>query len=208
MDAVLAAALPQLYHTARDSISEPMILKSHVKLVAILAVLVLGMFAFGFALVPIYNSLCKALGINGKTNAEAIAFNPATTRVAKDRTIFVEFVATNNSNVPWAFYPKTDKLAVHPGEIARLSFYAENKTDHRMTVQAIPSVTPGIAAKHLKKTECFCFTQQTLNGHEAMEMPLLFHLDAEIPANVKTITLAYTLFDVTNRVASHARRPL
>ena len=183
-------------------------MKRHVKLVAILAAVVLGMFAFGFALVPIYNSLCQTLGINGKTNTTAIAFNPATTTVALDRTVVVEFVATNNSSVPWAFYPKTAKLTVHPGEIAKLSFYAENKTDHRMTVQAIPSVTPGIAAKFLKKTDCFCFTQQTLNGHEAMDMPLLFHLDAEIPANVKTITLAYTLFDVTSRVASHVRRPL
>ncbi len=177
-----------------------MAVKNHVKLVALLAVMVVGMFAFGFALVPIYNSLCKSLGINGKTNAESIAYNPATTKIAHDRTVTVEFVATNNSGVPWAFYPTTHKLVVHPGEIAKLSFYAENKTDHRMTVQAIPSVTPGIAAKYLKKTECFCFTQQTLNGHEAMDMPLLFHLDANLPANVSTITLAYTLFDVSDRV--------
>ena len=179
-----------------------MAVKNHVKLVAILAAIVFGMFAFGFALVPIYNSLCKSLGINGKTNTKSIAYDPAIVKVAHDRTVMVEFVATNNSSVPWAFYPKTYKLAVHPGEIAQLSFYAENKTSHRMTVQAIPSVTPGIAAKYLKKTECFCFTQQTLNGHEAMDMPLLFHLDANLPANVRTITLAYTLFDVTHRVTN------
>lgn len=176
-----------------------MVVKKHVKLVALLAVMVIGMFGFGFALVPIYNSLCKSLGINGKTNTESIAYDAATTKISHDRTVMVEFVATNNSGVPWAFYPKTHRLAVHPGEIAQLAFYAENKTDHRMTVQAIPSVTPGIAAKYLKKTECFCFTQQTLNGHEAMDMPLLFHLDANLPANVSTITLAYTLFDVSDR---------
>lgn len=179
-----------------------MAVKNHVRLVAILAVVVLSMFAFGFALVPIYNTLCQSLGINGKTQLGAVAYDPATVRIARDRTVTVEFVATNNSSVPWDFYPKTYKLDVHPGEIARLAFYAENKTNHRMTVQAIPSVTPGIAAKYLKKTECFCFTQQTLNGHEAMDMPLLFHLDADLPANVNTITLAYTLFDVTNRVAN------
>ena len=179
-----------------------MAVKNHVKLVAILAAMVVGMFAFGFALVPIYNSLCKSLGINGKTNAQSIDYDPAMVKIAHDRTVIVEFVATNNSSVPWAFYPKIYKLAVHPGEIAKLSFYAENKTNHRMTVQAIPSVTPGIAAKYLKKTECFCFTQQTLNGHEAMDMPLLFHLDANLPANVSTITLAYTLFDVTSRVTN------
>ncbi|ETO92182.1 cytochrome c oxidase assembly protein [Legionella oakridgensis] len=172
--------------------------KSHTKLLIILTAVVIGMFGFGFALVPIYNSLCKALNINGKVSTEIAAYDK-NTQIAKDRDVLVEFVATNNSGVPWAFYPKTRKLRVHPGEIAKLSFYAENKTNHTMTVQAIPSVTPGIAAKYLKKTECFCFTQQTLNGHEAMDMPLLFHIDTELPANVKTITLAYTLFDVSNR---------
>ncbi len=176
-----------------------MVVKRHTRLVVTLVVLVLGMFAFGFALVPIYNSLCKTLGINGKVNLEAAKYDAKHATVVMDREINVEFVATNNSGVPWAFYPKVHKLKVHPGEIAKLAFYAENKTDHSMTVQAIPSVTPGIAAKYLKKTECFCFTQQTLNGHEAMDMPLLFHLDSDLPANVKTITLAYTLFDVTDR---------
>ncbi len=171
----------------------------HTKLLITLTVIVLGMFAFGFALVPIYNSLCKTLNINGKTNQQAIAYD-ANTKIARDRDVVVEFVATNNGGVPWEFYPQKTKIKVHPGEMAKLAFYAENKTNNRMTVQAIPSVTPGVAAKYLKKTECFCFTQQTLNGHEAMDMPLLFHLDIDLPANVKTITLAYTLFDVTNRV--------
>jgi len=178
-----------------------MAVKYHTKLVIILAAVTLSMFAFGFALVPIYNSLCKTLSINGKTNPKAIAYDVSKAKIDKNREVIVEFVATNNSGIPWAFYPKTRKLKVHPGEIAQLAFYAENKTNDRMVVQAIPSVTPGIAAKYLKKTECFCFTQQTLGGHEAMDMPLLFHLDTELPANVKTITLAYTLFDVTNRVS-------
>lgn len=173
--------------------------KSHVKLVFILTVVIFGMFGFGFALVPIYNSFCKTFGINGKTNTEAISYDAENAVIDKNRTVLVEFVATNNSGVPWAFYPKTKKLRVHPGEIAKLSFYAENQTRDPMTVQAIPSVTPGIAAKYLKKTECFCFTQQTLNGHEAMDMPLLFHLDPELPPEVKTVTLSYTLFDVTGR---------
>lgn len=169
------------------------------KLLVVLTLVVLGMFAFGFALVPIYNSLCKTLGINGKTNPEAIAYDVSKAKIVTDREVLVEFIATNNSGVPWAFYPKIKKIRVHPGEIVKLAFYAENKKDHKMTVQAIPSVTPGIAAKYLKKTECFCFTQQTLNGHEAMDMPLLFHLDTDLPEKVKTVTLSYTLFDVTGR---------
>lgn len=172
---------------------------NHRKLLIWLTVLVLGMFGFGFALVPIYNSLCQTLGINGKTNTEAVAYDVTTAKVAQDREVLVEFVATNNSGVRWAFYPKISKIKVHPGEIVKLEFYAENRTDHPMTVQAIPSVTPGLAAKYLKKTECFCFTQQTLNGHEAMNMPLLFHLDVDLPEQINTVTLSYTLFDVTGR---------
>jgi cytochrome c oxidase assembly protein subunit 11 len=176
-----------------------MAVQSHTKLLAILFGIVIGMFGFGFALVPIYNSLCKALGINGKIDGQAVVTDVSTLKV-QDREVEVEFIATNSGAVPWAFYPKVRKLTVHPGEIARLAFYAENQTDHRMTVQAIPSVTPGIAAKYIKKTECFCFTQQTLGGHEAMNMPLLFHVDKDLPEQVKTITLAYALFDVTDRV--------
>ena len=179
-----------------------MMVRRHVRLIIMLAVIVVGMFAFGFALVPIYNSLCKTLGINGKINLEAVAYDASKANVALDRTVIVQFVATNNGGVPWAFYPRVHQVHVHPGEIVKLAFYAENKTNHRMTVQAIPSVTPGIAAKYLKKTECFCFTQQTLNGHEAMDMPLLFHLDTDLPANVTTVTLAYTLFNVTNTVTN------
>lgn len=175
--------------------------KRHLKLVVVLSSIVLGMFVFGFALVPIYNSLCKVLSINGKTNTEAIAYDVSKAKIATDREILVEFVATNNSGVPWDFYPETKKIKVHPGEIVKLAFYAENKTDYKMTVQAIPSVTPGLAAKYLKKTECFCFTQQTLNGHEAMNMPLLFHLDTELPKDINTVTLSYTLFDVSSRVS-------
>lgn len=177
-----------------------MVVKRHTKLVILLAALALGMFGFGFALVPIYNSLCKALNINGKVTASTASYDAQKATVDLTREILVQFVATNSGAVPWEFYPKIREIRVHPGEIAKLAFYAENKSDHQMTVQAIPSVTPGIAAKYLKKTECFCFTQQTLGGHEAMNMPLLFHLDNDLPAKVKTLTLAYTLFDVTDRV--------
>lgn len=174
--------------------------KRHFKLVVTLFFVVICMFGFAFALVPVYNALCKTLGINGKTYQASQRYVPSASTVEKTREIQVEFVATNNSGIPWLFYPKISTIKVHPGEIAKLEFYAENQTNHRMTVQAIPSVTPGIAAKYIKKTECFCFEQQTLNGHEAMDMPLLFHLDKDLPAYIKTITLAYTLFDVTHRV--------
>jgi cytochrome c oxidase assembly protein subunit 11 len=164
-----------------------------------LLLIAIGMFGFGFAMIPIYNTLCKNLGINGKVNLEKSA-RASSQALDGKRLLKIEFVATNNSSVPWKFYPTIKQVEIHPGEMYRLSFYAENKTNHKMIVQAIPSITPGLAAKYLKKTECFCFAQQTLNGHEAMYMPLLFHVDKAIPKKIKEITLSYTLFDITNRL--------
>ena len=155
-----------------------------------------GMFGFGYALVPLYNVMCKAFGINGKTGG---AVSGEVTAIDKSRQITVQFIANNNEALPWQFHPNIKHIEFHPGEFAKVSYFAQNDSDHVMTVQAIPSVTPGLAAKYLKKTECFCFTQQTLKPHEKMDMPLLFHIDPELPNNIQTVTLSYTLFDVTHR---------
>lgn len=168
------------------------------KLPVVLGIIALGMFGFGFALVPLYKTMCLKFGINGKTNNVSIPFNAKQVKVQTDRIVEVEFVATINNGLDWAFYPKTHAVKIHPGELTKLFFYAENKTADTMVVQAIPSVTPGLAASYLKKTECFCFRQQTLDGHEAMNMPILFHLDPQLPKDINHITLSYTLYDVTH----------
>jgi len=162
-----------------------------IKLFSVVAV----MFCFGYALVPLYNVMCKQLGINGKTNDETVL--QVAGGVDKSRTITVEFLSTNHGSLTWQFYPKTKKIRLHPGEMKRIAYFAENTTENPMRVQAIPSVTPGIAAKYLRKTECFCFTQQMLEGGKHMDMPLLFHVDRDLPKKITTITLSYTLFDVT-----------
>lgn len=154
------------------------------------------MFGFGFMLVPIYNTLCKSLGINGKAQLVAAAKSQG---IDESRTVTVEFLTNHRGTLPWKFYSKVTRVQVHPGEMKRVSFFAENDSDEEMTVQSIPSITPGIAAKHFKKTECFCFTEQILAGHEKMEMPLLFHLDRALPENIKTVTLSYTMYDVGGR---------
>ena len=150
-------------------------------------------FAFGFALVPIYNVMCDVLGINGKTGGATAASVAA---VDQSRTITVQFLASRNEQLPWKFIPPKP-IRVHPGENAKIEYFAENDSGKTMTVQAVPSVTPGLAAKYLKKTECFCFNQQTLANKKTMEMPLLFHLDRDLPSNIHVVTLSYTLFDVT-----------
>ncbi len=165
------------------------------RLVIILLAWAIAMFGFGFALVPLYDVLCNKLGFNGKTGGKQ---SPAVvSAVDMNRTITVQFVATNNANLPWKFHPQQTTVEVHPGENTRIAYFAENDSDKRMIVQAIPSVAPGFAAKYLKKTECFCFTQQALNSHQSMDMPLIFHIDRDLPAHINTVTLSYTLFDVT-----------
>ena len=158
-----------------------------------LIVVVVGMFAFGFALVPLYNVMCKQLGINGKVGNQAKALGVS---VDKTRTVKVIFLATNNAGLPWTFKPNTRSVTLHPGENTHISYYAKNNTNHTMTVQAIPSIAPGRAAQYMKKTECFCFTRQTFGPHQAMDMPLLFHIDTDLPKNIHTLTLSYTLFHV------------
>lgn len=168
------------------------------RLVIILLLVSLSMFGFGYALVPMYNVLCKQLGVNGKTSNEASASAPVFS-VDKTRTITVQFLTTNNANLPWQFHPSKTTIDIHPGQNTRIFFYAKNESNRTMTVQAIPSVSPGLAAKYLKKTECFCFRRQTLDSQAALNMPLLFHLDRDLPKDVNTVTLSYTLFDVTGK---------
>lgn len=162
------------------------------KIVGILCIVVVGMFGFSYLMVPFYNVLCKKLGINGKPNLEPIAQSHD-----KDasRLLTLQVLTSMNANLPsFEFYAKTNSLQFHPGENQTVLFFVKNNTDHEMTVQAIPSVTPGLAAQYVKKTECFCFTQQTLAAHEAKIMPLLFHIDKAIPPEMNTLTLSYTLF--------------
>ena len=161
----------------------------------------LGLFAvlmvgFSFALVPIYNVLCKVTGLNGKITGPSVA--PIASDVDLSRTITVQFLTTINGHLPWQFYPDVKQVKVHPGELKQVTFFAENDTDHAMTVQAIPSITPGLVAKYLKKTQCFCFEQQTLAAHKQKHMPMIFHVDRHIPQKYKTLTVSYTLFDVNS----------
>lgn len=159
-------------------------------------IIAIAMFGFGYALVPLYNALCRNLGINGKIGGQAI-YDPATTRLDKSRLLTIEFLTTDQAHLKGAFHALKKKIHIHPGEQKRVAFYVENPAQHEVILQAIPSVSPGIAAKYLKKTECFCFTQQTLQAKEGRDMPVIFHIDPEIPKDIHVITISYTIYDVT-----------
>jgi len=155
--------------------------------------IVAGMFGFVFALVPLYGVLCDITGLNGKpsdTPAEIVNIEPDLSR-----TVTVEFVASVNESMPWEFRPDVIRMQVHPGQTYRTAFYARNETGRAMTGQAVPSVTPGLAATHFKKTECFCFTEQRFEAGEEREMPLIFMIDRDLPEDINVVTLAYTFFD-------------
>lgn len=153
-----------------------------------------GMFAFGFALVPMYNALCNAIGLNGKVKLEAVA---ATGAVDLTRQVTVEFMTTVNGGRAWKFDAEQPSVRLHPGEFVTVNFELANTEDHDIVAQAVPQVAPWDAAKYLKKSECFCFRQQPFKAGESRRMPVVFTLDPALPRDVETVTLSYTFFDVT-----------
>jgi cytochrome c oxidase assembly protein subunit 11 len=165
-----------------------------------LLLVVVCMFAFVFVvMVPLYNVLCDVLGINGKTGGR---YEAVEAKVDTARTIKVQFVARNNDGMAWQFEPGDKVLRVHPGELSSTAFVAVNPAISDMVGQAIPSIVPARAAAYFNKTECFCFNQQPLKAGEQAELPLQFVIDQALPEDIHTITLSYTLFDVTERVAA------
>jgi cytochrome c oxidase assembly protein subunit 11 len=173
------------------------------RIVKRLAVVVLAMFGFGFALVPLYDVFCDITGINGKTGRIA-AEEALGQTIDESRLVTVEFMASVNTELPWEFRPLVRKVRVHPGEVTEVKYFASNKTGDSVAGQAIPSVAPGVAAKYFNKTECFCFTRQTLGPNEGKEMPLRFVVDPELPEEVRTVSLSYTFYPAQDAVPAEA----
>ena len=168
---------------------------ANARLTGKLVLVTIAMFAFGFALIPLYDVFCQVTGINGKTQrstAESVAAAP----IDRDRWVTVEFTASTNSGMPWEFRPKQARMRVNPGEIATAVYYVHNTAGEAITGQAVPSVSPGLAAAHFTKIECFCFDKQELKAHETREMPVRFVVDSKLSPEVKTLTLSYTFFNV------------
>jgi cytochrome c oxidase assembly protein subunit 11 len=175
--------------------------RDNAAMVGKLAVVVMAMFAFGYALVPIYRSICEALGINVLSKAERVAVGfdgkSLNTQVDRSRTITVEFDA--NARGPWDFKPALRSLTVHPGEMATVMYEFRNKQDRAMAAQAIPSYAPKQATAHFNKLECFCFNEYTLAPGESRQWPVVFVIDPKLPKDVTTITLSYTFFEVQGK---------
>jgi len=159
-----------------------------------LAIVALAMFGFGFALVPFYNQICAALGINSLEQPEAVA----NTQVDFSRQVVIE-LDSNVHNLPWRFKPLVNHVTVHPGELKTIEYEIINVREAPVTGQAVPSYGPQHAGEYFKKIECFCFTQQTLAAGEVRRMPVTFVVDPKLPASVKTIAVSYTFFEVPGK---------
>jgi len=154
------------------------------------------MFGFGFALVPLYDVFCDITGLNGKTGRVEASMIKVED-VDLSRTIEVRFLANIGTGLPWKFEPLMTKMEVHPGQIYEAMFRVTSATGEITTGQAVPSVSPGLAAEHFNKTECFCFTQQELAGFESRDMPLRFIIDSKISEKIGQVTLSYTFFNLS-----------
>ena len=172
-------------------------------LVTKLAVVAVLMFGFGYALVPLYKSICEALGINVLSLSERQVSgvgkpaNGSNTQVDRSRTITVEFDA--NARGPFDFKPAQRSLEVHPGELTTVMYEFRNTQNRTLAAQAIPSYAPKQATAHFNKLECFCFNEYTLAPGESRQWPVAFVIDPKLPKDVHTITLSYTFFEVKGK---------
>lgn len=157
--------------------------------------IVVAMSGFGFALVPLYSTLCRVTGLNGKFSnlGEAAPYN---TQVDFTREVEVALVATANPKAPLIFYPKVPSVRLHPGELVHVEYEAENTTAREIWGQAIPSISPGLAAQHLHKLECFCFSQQRFAPREKRALPVVFTVSKDLPKDVPSMALSYTFFQI------------
>ncbi len=159
-----------------------------------LLLVTVGMFGFGYLMVPFYDVFCDITGLNGRTADGPIA-NAQAYEIDANRVVTVEFIASVNQALPWEFRPEVVKMQVHPGQVYRTQFYARNESKQAIIGHAVPSVAPGIAARQFHKTECFCFTEQRFEGGEGRWMPVQFVIDPELPKEIEEVTLSYTFFD-------------
>ncbi|MGI9319853.1 MAG: cytochrome c oxidase assembly protein [Thiogranum sp.] len=160
-----------------------------------LVLMAVAMFGFGFLLVPIYDAFCDITGLGGKTNSAPLAVAES---ADLERQVDLEFVTTVNERAPWAFRPQVRSMNINPGALYEATFIARNLSEQDRVAQAVPSVSPSVAAKYLKKLDCFCFSEQSFAAGEERELQVRFIVANDLPEFVDTLTLSYTFFDSAN----------
>lgn len=163
------------------------------KLLVTLSLVACLMFGFGYALVPLYDLFCDVTGFGGRT--KTLTAEEASTRVVDpNRTVRVQFTSHASSALPWDFSAEVNQAELTPGKIYEFYYVIKNKVDREVTAQSTFNVTPPQAGGHLKKLECFCFTQQTLTANEERRMSVRLMVDTELPDSINELTLGYSFF--------------
>ncbi|HEX6592358.1 MAG TPA: cytochrome c oxidase assembly protein [Moraxellaceae bacterium] len=178
----------------KEPAAEPTMAEKNRRLLVKLALVVAGMFVFAvFVMPPLYDAFCEITGLNGKGSGKAAA---APARADDTRSVNVEFLVDTDAALPWEFRKGVAALDVHPGEITKTLFFVKNLDSKAVTGRAVPSISPSEAAQYFKKTECFCFREQRLEGGAEKEMPMVFYVDPALPRHITTITLSYKFYNM------------
>lgn len=160
-----------------------------------LLVVAMVMFAFGYAMIPFYKKICEVTGLNNLLQPDTLT--EETQQIDKSRLLTVELDA-NTRNLPWQFKPLQSTVQMHPGELVEVMYEIKNTSDREVTGQAIPSYAPLLVSQHIKKLECFCFTQQVLKPHEVRQMPVQFMIESTFPDDITTLSISYTFFELNS----------
>jgi len=182
-------------------LNEPTLQSANRSLTLKLCGFTLGAFAFGFALVPLYDVLCEVTGI-GNQKSLLRAATLSDDAVAANRLVTVEFIGSLPSVGSWEFRPVVNSMQVQPGRLYEAYYVARNLTGHDSITQAVPDVSPGTAAAWFHKTECFCFTPQSFKKDELRVLPVRFFVDRALPKHIDRVTLSYTFYDESTRIVS------
>lgn len=181
----------------------PSLAEQNRRLLTKLGVVVVGMFVFAvFLMPPIYDAFCELTGLNGKGVNKAAEASVVTD---DSRLLTMEFLVSTDKALPWDFSYETPAVKVHPGQITKTVFFVKNRDSAAITGRAVPSISPSEAARYVKKTECFCFREQSLEGGAERTMPMIFYIDPAIPKHITTVTLSYKFYNMTDPARTASR---
>jgi cytochrome c oxidase assembly protein subunit 11 len=171
--------------------------KTGLILIAILAFMI-GLVALSPKL---YSAFCEATGFDGTTQRADRAPGAVAGQVK------VQFDANVHPGLPWWFEPEQTSVNVAPGAQTKIFYRAQNLSARAIVGQAVYNVSPDTVGKYFKKIQCFCFSEQTLQPGEKVDMPVVFFVDPAIKKDPDTkdvheITLSYTFYPVETVKAS------
>lgn len=178
--------------------------RANKRLMLKLVLLALAASLLGVALIPLYDWICEATGLNGKTGKAVVVDAGQLAKADTTRWVTVEFMGNVMPGMSWEFHAKQNKIRVHPGEVVTISYSAKNATNEVLSGQAVPSVSPGSTARYFKKLDCFCYKQQQLQPGEIRDMPVTFFVSPELPEDVHTITLSYAFYPSTRDLSARS----